>query len=106
MHPDLESVIAADEECRSRLTLAESRRDRDIAAARAKRDATIDRRRADAVAALERELAAIRAEGDKRLGDLGEQQKTYLAKLAAIGDERFAEAVKKYLAIVCGAEER
>ena len=106
MHPDLEAVIAADEECRSRLTLAESHRDRDLADARARRDAAIGKRRAAALEAVERELADIRADGDARLKTITDQQREYLASLAKSGDEKFDTAVQTYLAIVCGSESR
>ncbi|HLJ73455.1 MAG TPA: hypothetical protein VKU62_02635 [Thermoanaerobaculia bacterium] len=106
MHPDLEAIVAADEECRSRVTLADSRRERDVSAARAKRDASIETRRAAALEALKRELAAIRSEGDQRLVEIREQQKVYLESLAKNGEAKFAAAVDKYLSIVCRTEER
>jgi len=106
MHPDLEAVIAADEECRSRLTLAQSHRERDLADARARRDATIEKRRAAARDALEQELASIRAEGDSRLKATADQQRAYLASLAKAGEAQFDAAVEAYLAIVCGAEQQ
>ena len=106
MHPDLEAVIAADEECRSRVTLAESRREREIAAARAQREAAIEKRRAAAIEAVEREVAAIRSEGDARLADLREQQRLYLQSLAKAGEENFDAAVQRYLSVVRGREGR
>ena len=106
MHPELEAVIAADEECRSRLTHAESRRERELAAARSRRDATIDKRRTAALESLQAEIAAIRAEGDARLAEMRNQQTTYLASLSKTGEEKFEDAVRAWLAIVCGSEKR
>ncbi|HUK34698.1 MAG TPA: hypothetical protein VLV86_12335 [Vicinamibacterales bacterium] len=100
MHRDLEAVVAADEECRSRLTLAESRRERDIAAARATCDAAIEQRRAAAIASLEQELAAIRAGGDARVAEVRQKQTAYLAALAKRGEDQFDLAVQRYLSIV------
>lgn len=105
MHPDLAAIVAADEECRSRVTLAEERRERDLAAARAERDAVIARRAAAAREALESELKAIRADGDARLRELRDKQQGYLAALAAAGEKRFEEAVQIYLRIICMPEE-
>lgn len=106
MHPDLEAIVATDEECRSRLTLAESRRERDGIAASTTRDASIEKRRAAAANAVEQELAAIRSEGDTHLAEMRERQKQYLATLAKSAEERFAEAVELYVAIVCRPEDR
>jgi DNA anti-recombination protein RmuC len=106
MHPDLDAVVAADEECRSRLALVQSRRDRDLTAARSQRETTIEQKRAAALETLERELASIRVEGDARLTKIREQQQQYLDALSKIGDEKFDTAVQTYLAIVCGAENR
>ncbi len=41
MHPDLEAIVSADEECRSRVALAEQRHDRLVAAARGERDTVV-----------------------------------------------------------------
>lgn len=106
MHPDLEAVAAADEECRSRLTLAEARREREVATARGQRDSSIEKRRTAALEALERELAAIRSDGDAKLAEIRDQQRLYLENLAKTGDEKLAIAVKTYLSIVCGSEGR
>ena len=48
MHLDLDAIVAADEEARSRVTVAEQRHERDAAAARAARDAAITARSAAA----------------------------------------------------------
>lgn len=103
MHSDLEAMVAADEEVRARVVRAEARRDRELADARAVRDAAIDARRRETVAALERELDAIRAEGDARIGELQRRQEQYLETLAQAGDRAFDDAVAVYLRIVCEA---
>lgn len=101
MHPDLELIVSADEEARSRVSLAEQRSEREVSAARATRDAAIDTRRKEAVDALERELQLIRAEGDARVAALQEQQQEYLRTLAAAGQRKLDEAVAVYGRIVC-----
>jgi DNA anti-recombination protein RmuC len=101
MHPDLESIVSADEEARSRVTLAEERSARELASARASRDAAIATRRKEAFESLEKELDVIRAEGEARLSELRQRQSQYLAGLARIGEEKFEEAVALYLRLVC-----
>lgn len=106
MHPDLEAIVAADEECRSRVTLAEQRRDRELAAARAERDAAIAKWSAAAREALDGELQSIRSEGDARLRQLQDKQALVLSDLAKTGEQKFDEAVQLYLRIVCTPEQR
>ena len=101
MHADLESIVSADEEARSRVALAEQRRERELTAERASRDAALDARRREAQDALERELQAIRSEGDGQVAALQRQQEEYLATLSAAGARRFDEAVALYRRIVC-----
>lgn len=106
MHADLEAIVAADEECRSRVTLAEQRRERGLGSARADRDAAIAQRTAAAREAFDSELQSIRSSGDARLRALQEQQTQYLAALHETGEKHFDEAVRLYLRIVCTPEER
>jgi vacuolar-type H+-ATPase subunit H len=101
MHPDLEAIVAADEEARSRVAFAEERRDREVSAARADRDASIAARKKAASDALENELQVIRAEGDSRIETLRRQQDQYLASLAAAGELRFDDGVALFLRTVC-----
>lgn len=103
MHPNLEVIVSTDEEARSRVTLAEERRERELAAARAARDAAVEARRTEASDALERELQAIGAEGDARVAGLQRQQAQYLATLVEAGERQFDDAVALYLRIVCEA---
>ena len=100
MHSDLEAIVAADEEARSRVALAEERRERELGAARAACDAATARRRAEVQAALDAELHAIEAAGDARLTELRARQEQYLAALREAGTRRFEEAVAAWLRIV------
>jgi len=101
MHPDLEAIVSADEEARSRVALAEGRRERDVLAARTAHDATIAAELKEASDALDREIQAIRADGDTRTGGLKKQQEQYLASLAAAGERKFDDAVALVLRMVC-----
>ncbi len=101
MHPDLEAIVAADEEARSRVAFAEERREREVSAARADRDASIAARKKAASDALENELQVIRAEGDSRIETLRRQQEQYLASLAAAGEMRIDDGVALFLRTVC-----
>lgn len=105
MHPDLDAIVAADEECRSRVKLAEQRRERDLASARAARDAAIARRTGAAHDTLDSELQAIRAEGEARFDEARNKQAQYLTALAEAGERKLEEAVQIYLRIVCTPEE-
>lgn len=101
MHPDLEAIVSADEEARSRVTLAETRRDRDVLAARTARDAAAAAELREASDVLDREIAVIRADGDARIAELHRQQEQYLASLAAAGERKFDDAVALVLRMVC-----
>jgi hypothetical protein len=102
MTPELEAIAAADEEARSRASLAETRREREIAGARAARDAAIQARRDAAQQALDGELRAIAADGERRIAEMKAQQASFLAALAAAGEAKFHEAVAAYARIVGG----
>ena len=103
MHPDLETIVAADEEGQARVALASERADRELNEARSARDTSIDDRRREARDAIEAELRAIRSAGDARIAELQRQQDEYLRALAKGGEQRFDEAVAAYLRIVCEA---
>jgi len=103
MHPDLEAIVSVDEEARARVALAADRRERELALATAARDAAIEGRRRQTRDALDRELQAIREEGDARLAAMERQQAQYLLTLAEAGEAKFEEAVAMYLRIVCEA---
>jgi vacuolar-type H+-ATPase subunit H len=101
VHADLERIVSADEEARSRVALAEQRRERELTTGRTGRDASIEARRREAHEALDRELQAIRSEGDARVDELRRQQEQYLTTLTASGERRFDEAVALYRRVVC-----
>ena len=100
MHPDLESIVAADEEARARLAAAEDRRERRLAEGRAQREATVAAQRAAAEEALQQEIDALRAEGDARVEEIRKRQAEHLHALAEGGERKFAEAVRTYQRIV------
>ena len=99
MHPDLEAIVSADEEARSRVTLEEDRRARELSEVRTVSDASIDSRRRAESDALETELRVIREDGDARIAALQRQQSEFLSALAANGERRFDEAVAVFLRI-------
>ncbi|HEX7828593.1 MAG TPA: hypothetical protein VF787_03020 [Thermoanaerobaculia bacterium] len=101
MHSDLEAIVSADEEARSRVRLAEERSDRALADARASRDAAIDARRREVTSAFERELQSIHDACDARVAELQRQQAQYLASLAEAGVTKFDDAVAAYRRLVC-----
>jgi len=101
MHPDLEAIVSADEEARSRVTLAETRRERDVLAVRTARDVAVAAELKEASDALDREIADIRADGDARIAELQRQQEQYLTSLAAAGERKFDDAVALVLRMVC-----
>ena len=103
MYPDLDAIVSSDEEARSRVALAENRRERELAAARAARATAIEARRREADESLQGELQAIGAEGDARVAEILRQQEQYLATLADTGERTIDDAVALYLRIVCEA---
>jgi hypothetical protein len=100
VHPDLEAIVSADEEARSRVALEEQRRTRELAAARSERDAGIESRRREVAEALERDLRMIAEDGDARIAQMQRQQAQFLAALAATGERRLEEAVALFLSLV------
>ena len=100
MHPDLESIVAADEEARARVAAAEDHRERRLAEGRAQREATVAAQCAAAEEALQGEIDALRAEGDKRVEEIRKRQAEHLHALAEAGERKFAEAVRAYQRIV------
>ena len=100
MHPDLEAVVAADEEGRARLATAEQRRDAALTAARNESEAAVAGRRAAALAMLNDEIGAIRRDGDARAAEARARNAEYLRLLAAAGEDAIEEAVGQYTRIV------
>ena len=100
MHPDLEAIVAADEEGRARVHTAEERRDSTLAATRNECDAALVSRRAAAIAAVNDEVSAIEREGDARAAEARQRNEAYLRLLATAGEHAFDEAVEQYTRIV------
>ena len=65
------------------------------------RDDAIAARRKEGTGALDRELKAIRDEGDARVAELRLQQEQFLAALAEAGERKLGDAVALYQRIVC-----
>lgn len=100
MHPDLESVVAADEEARARVANAERRQESALAAARVECDAAVASRRAEAAAQLDGEIHAITREGEARAAEARTRNADYLRLLGEAGDRAFDQAVEQYTRIV------
>jgi len=106
MHPDLEAILAADEESRARLAFATSAAERRLEELRAAAAAAKQQRVAAAQEALAAELAAIRRDGDGRMDELKRAHDEQLRSLAEIGDRQFEIAVRTYIDIVCNPEAK
>ncbi|HEV2721388.1 MAG TPA: hypothetical protein VG323_15305 [Thermoanaerobaculia bacterium] len=102
MTSELDAIAAADEEARSRVSLAVAARERDVGSARTARDAAIEARADAEQQALDRELRAIADDGEQRLAAMKAQQTTFLAALAAAGEAKLDQAVAAYARIVGG----
>ena len=100
MRPELEAVVAADEEARSRLSSAEERAKRDVTAVRAEVERQIAGRKQSSEADLERELVAIRAEGERAVSELQARETAYRETVAAAAAGRLAEAAQLFARIV------
>ena len=100
MHPDLEAIVAADEEGRARVSTAEQRRNSTLDAVRNACDASIEARRAAALDALNAEIARIEAGGRSAVDEARKRNQEYLRLLAAAGERAFEDAVDHYTAIV------
>jgi hypothetical protein len=100
MHPDLEAVIAADEEGRARIATAEARRDAALRDVRRDSDAALAARRSAAEAAVAAEIAAITREGEQRESEARRRNDEYLRLLAEAGERARAKAIEVYTRIV------
>jgi len=67
MTAELEQILSIDEECRSRVAFAQKQIERAIEEARAARVRAIDDRQKALSAAIERDLLAIREEGERQM---------------------------------------
>lgn len=102
MIPELEAIVAADEESRARLSFAEQRRERDVAAARAQHERSAGDLQRESCDALETEIAAIREESDREIAKLRRSHDRYLAALAETGERQLERAAELYAQIVGG----
>jgi TolA-binding protein len=100
MRPELEAIVAADEEARSRLSSAEERARRDVTAVREEVERQIAGRREASAAALESELAAIRTEGERAVRELQAREEAYRQAVAAASDVRLEDAAQLFARIV------
>jgi vacuolar-type H+-ATPase subunit H len=100
MRPELETIVAADEEARSRLSSAEERARRDTLAVREEVERRIAERGQTAEAALETELAAIRGEGERAANELRAREESYRDAVAAAAASRLEEAARRFAQIV------
>lgn len=105
MTADLEKILLADEECRTRLAFAQKQLARALEDARAERQKLIEARQTAAAAALGREVAAIREEGEKQIAARRSALDAYLARLAAAGVEQLESAARTYAQIIAGDSE-
>jgi vacuolar-type H+-ATPase subunit H len=100
MRAELEAVVAADEEARSRVSSAEERARRDVAAVREEVERQVADRRRAAEAALESELAAIRDEGDTAVAALHAREAAYRKTVTDGAAARVDAAAQLYARIV------
>lgn len=102
MQSDLDQILAADEEARSRVTFAEKRLARDVATARAETGRAAESRRKAAETAVEAEIATIHVEGELAIADLRQRNQEYLEALRKTGEREMETAAATYAAIVRG----
>lgn len=100
MHPDLESILAADEEARLRVTAAEKAARERVERARAEATAHFDRRRHESEAALERETVAILAAADREAAEVCRRRAEHSQVHAAAADASLDAAAEIYAAIL------
>ena len=105
MPDDLAQILAVDEECRSRVAFEEKRIERVRAEEDAERRRAIEHDERAAAEALERELATVRNEGDKRIAARRMAADEYLKRLAEAGEQRLEAAAQLYARIVRGETE-
>ena len=104
MRSDLEEIIAADEECRSRIAFTEKLKARSVEEARAARQKAIDEQRRGAEAALDDEIALLRAEGESTVGGKLIEAERYRRRVAEEGERILERAAKVYAGIIRGVE--
>jgi vacuolar-type H+-ATPase subunit H len=100
MRAELEAIVAADEEAWSRVSSADERAGRAVAAAREEVERQIADRKQNSEEVLDRELAAIRAEGEAAVGELRARGTAYGQTVAAAAAARLEEAARLYTRVV------
>ena len=99
-------IVSADEEARSRVAFTEKRCAAELDAARREADALIALRRRMCADELQREIDAIRSEGDNAVEAIRARDDAFLSRAAANGEARLDEAAQLYARIlVAGPEE-
>jgi hypothetical protein len=106
MHPDLESILSADEEARARVAAAERAARERLDGVRAETTARLDRRRRELEDALEREIAAILTEADREAAEIGRRRAAYVESHAASADALLDRAAETYAAILRSGPSR
>lgn len=104
MRSELEEIIAADEECRSRVTFTEKLKARSVESARAARQKAIDEQRLGAEAALDDEIGLIRAEGESAVGGKRIATDRYRRRVVEEGERILERAANVYAGIIRGVE--
>ena len=100
MRNELEAIVAADEEARSRVSFAEERAKRDAAAVREQVEQQIDERKRASEAAMESELAAVGEEGERAVAELRARESSYRQAVSGAAAANLEEAARLYARIV------
>jgi len=104
MRSELEEIIAADEECRSRVAFTQELKARSVEEARVGRQKAIDEQRLGAEAALDDEIALLRAEGESTVGQKRIEAEHYRRRVAEEGERILERAANVYAGIIRGVE--
>ena len=105
MLESLERIVLADEECVSRLDFAAKRAEREISEARAAYQQAVAATNQSFTETFEREIAQIRAGGEKRIADKRAALDEYLRRISESADARLEAAAERYARIVAGEAE-
>jgi hypothetical protein len=102
MLEQLERIVLADEECVSRIDFAAKRAERETSEARGTHDLAVSESEKAFTESFEREIAQIRAEGEKRIVEKRAALDEYLRRLTASAEVRLEVAAQRYARIVAG----
>ncbi len=100
----LDEILAADEECRSRISFAEKLKVREIDAARASHDQAVASQAAAAEAALEQEIRGITAAAERLVIEQRNVHDEYLRRLDEAGERKLEDAARLYTQIIAGEQ--